>query len=80
MSLQGERSLISGADEIYEQKSLFVYESVELELSLASPSHVNNNTDLPEEDEYTCPIHLEQGKITYFMGFKEQGSRGNYPF
>lgn len=60
MSLQEERSMTSIASEIYEQKSLFVYESVELELSLASLPQMNSNNDPPEEDEYTCPIHLEQ--------------------
>lgn len=65
MSLQEERSMISTTSEIYEQKSLFVYESVELELSLASLPQINSNNDPPEEDEYTCPIHLEQGKIAY---------------
>lgn len=60
MTLPEEQNKISETAEIYEQKSLFVFESVELELSLASHSHANNNVDPSDEDEYTCPIHLER--------------------
>ena len=39
--------------------SLYVYESVELELSLTTNKL---ETDEPIEDDYTCPIRLVKGK------------------
>ena len=38
--------------------SLYVYESVELELSLTTPSL---DSDEPTEDDFTCPIRLHRG-------------------
>ncbi|XP_014780339.1 nucleoporin 88 isoform X1 [Octopus bimaculoides] len=41
--------------DLYDQSCLYVYESVELELSLQSHSLRRN---IPIEDVFTCPIHL----------------------
>ena len=45
------------------EPSLFVYESVELELSLTT---VTIETDEMVTDDFSCPIRLHQGKTLFF--------------